>query len=488
MMDMMRPRGGPLPFGYGINSSPRQFAEEPQDPPVPVGAELLDNNDRKYLSNFFEGVSNGYETAGLGDGLGAVFTDNWRFPPELVAHNVSYGTAVDGLVQAAFPNLADMPAQADLVLPGMPPQDPQHFLGDLQPSADVLSAATALSRSSGAQFDMRIPTAIGRSAGPAQQQGFRGSGGGASRLPSNANNFNAFNHGMFGSVAAGESYTRRPHPPTEEVRFGTDPNFDRVNFVARSEKETTEAMMAYQLSTLNCLKRDDSAAPTRAPSPSLWAPLSPHETSESLLSPATLQTLTHLPLTPDELENGDSGRPRKRRKSGGENANEESERASSPSAPADQVNSHAHPNSETSREATTTLTRPASRRRKPPGPLTPEPEAAAAAAGGGKRRRSAGANGKAAGAKSATKPKAPRENLTEEQKRENHIKSEQKRRDIIKVGFDYLRAIVPSIRGGDHSRAAVLNMTADWLEELVAGNQKLREMLAAQDEPAAAAA
>lgn len=75
-------------------------------------------------------------------------------------------------------------------------------------------------------------------------------------------------------------------------------------------------------------------------------------------------------------------------------------------------------------------------------------------------------------------PKAPRENLTEEQKRENHIKSEQKRRNIIKNGFNDLTAVVPTLAGGGYSKAAMLNMTADWLTQIIEENEKLRRRMA----------
>lgn len=86
-----------------------------------------------------------------------------------------------------------------------------------------------------------------------------------------------------------------------------------------------------------------------------------------------------------------------------------------------------------------------------------------------KRRKSA-----AAGAAAA---KAARENLTEDQKRENHIKSEQKRRTLIREGFEDLGELVPGLRGGGFSKSAVLIMSADWLEDLIEGNQVLRERL-----------
>lgn len=73
--------------------------------------------------------------------------------------------------------------------------------------------------------------------------------------------------------------------------------------------------------------------------------------------------------------------------------------------------------------------------------------------------------------------KAPRENLTEEQKRTNHILSEQKRRNLIRQGFDDLCSLVPGLRGGGFSKSAMLTQAADWLEELLRGNEILQSQL-----------
>jgi len=81
------------------------------------------------------------------------------------------------------------------------------------------------------------------------------------------------------------------------------------------------------------------------------------------------------------------------------------------------------------------------------------------------------------GAASATTAKVTRENLTEEQKRENHIRSEQKRRTLIREGFEDLNQLVPGLRGGGFSKSAVLIMSAEWLENLLQGNEMLRQRL-----------
>lgn len=86
-----------------------------------------------------------------------------------------------------------------------------------------------------------------------------------------------------------------------------------------------------------------------------------------------------------------------------------------------------------------------------------------------RRRASSGANGKAAS--------LARKNLTEEQKRSNHIRSEQKRRNIIKQGYQDLNELVPNLKTGGFSKSAVLTETTRYLEEVQTGNIKVEELL-----------
>jgi hypothetical protein len=67
-----------------------------------------------------------------------------------------------------------------------------------------------------------------------------------------------------------------------------------------------------------------------------------------------------------------------------------------------------------------------------------------------------------------------RDNLTESQKRENHIHSEQKRRDLIRQGFEELCALVPELKAGGYSKSAVLVHAANYLDDLKKGNTRLR--------------
>ncbi|CZT17281.1 uncharacterized protein RCC_03115 [Ramularia collo-cygni] len=72
-----------------------------------------------------------------------------------------------------------------------------------------------------------------------------------------------------------------------------------------------------------------------------------------------------------------------------------------------------------------------------------------------------------------------RENLTEDQKRKNHIHSEKKRREIIQQGYADLNKLVPCLANGKSglSRSECLHEIGAYLESTRMGNAKLEEML-----------
>jgi hypothetical protein len=79
-----------------------------------------------------------------------------------------------------------------------------------------------------------------------------------------------------------------------------------------------------------------------------------------------------------------------------------------------------------------------------------------------------------------------REKLTGEQKRRNHIIHEQKRRAMIKEGFDDLLNLVPDVNNRGLSKSAILFKAAEWLSTLTYGNKALLaqvNMLEGNDTP-----
>ena len=75
-------------------------------------------------------------------------------------------------------------------------------------------------------------------------------------------------------------------------------------------------------------------------------------------------------------------------------------------------------------------------------------------------------------------PKSSRQNLTENEKKQNHIRSEQKRRNQIREGFADLTVMMPQASSANLSKCAILSHAVDWLSGLIEGNEKLRAQLA----------
>jgi len=306
--------------------------------------------------------------------------------------------------------------------------------GEQQPSADVLAAATVLqnaplprTHAGNPQEHMSahgMASALGPSVGSLRHQplsDFRRE----SRVHANGEHDNTFRDMMFGS--SGRHATPRGNNPAD-VQWGSDVNFNTPQYLPQSDRETTEALEKHQLSYMQCLEVNGGAAATSPTSPIIHGPASP-------VRPRARRSFSQAGGEDDA-----EAPPRKRRKS---KVNEEAE-AYEPGPPA-------------------TGARHRKRRSRVAAACGSPPIEAS-----GKRRRS-GANGAA---------KLPRENLTEEQKRENHIKSEQKRRNLIREGFDELCHIVPGLKGGGFSKSAVLSQVADFLDAMVHGNAQLERQLA----------
>lgn len=65
--------------------------------------------------------------------------------------------------------------------------------------------------------------------------------------------------------------------------------------------------------------------------------------------------------------------------------------------------------------------------------------------------------------------------LTADQKKQNHIESERKRREAIRSGFEKLSEKVPDSKGKASSEGVVLANTVKYIEDLQAKKEELRE-------------
>ncbi|PFH62821.1 hypothetical protein XA68_11833 [Ophiocordyceps unilateralis] len=66
--------------------------------------------------------------------------------------------------------------------------------------------------------------------------------------------------------------------------------------------------------------------------------------------------------------------------------------------------------------------------------------------------------------------------LTEEEKKQNHIASEQKRRQAIREGFDRLTELVPGLEGQARSEGLVLKRTVEFMRQQL---QERRSLISA---------
>ena len=199
--------------------------------------------------------------------------------------------------------------------------------------------------------------------------------------------------------------------------FGTDDSFSNPGGFNAPHNETEEQVTRR-------LMRDLRQSQTFIPDP---APLHQHESKP----PAPTSSVSAEDDDSDDSSSAsDSQPPRKRKKS-------------------IQV-----------KKETLRKTAPGTRVSKPKKP----PSSGADASADSKKKRAATA---------AAAQKLQRENLSEQQKRNNHILSEQKRRNLIKRGFDDLHDLVPEIRNGGLSKSSVLMEAANFLDRLVRENAEL---------------
>lgn len=452
----------------------------PGPPPEPApGNPILTTAETNGLASMLAAMtSNAYGEHNFGEG---VTGDDWMMPPSLMGTATSFGLQPhmpmpDGMFNNAFFQPAApqpfagatdsllVPAASAATTPdtytntghprsnaapitsmphtyatiGAPLASPvhQHPLDHQQPSADVLEAANSLmqggshSRSHSVQQEPAFSNApqkasvMGPPVGHLRHQQW-------SEFRQDERRMSQSNHAaeqeavlatwMYGSDARSNQRTNAPPAPID-LQYGTDQNFNNKNrpFVPHSEKDSTEALHQERLRYLNAMTLPNSADTTRPPSPVF--------NNDEL--PFNLKTRAPPPIKVEA--NGDGAK--KWRKSKRDEDDDDDD------------------------EPQSAVSKASVRKRKQKGEVANSPSAEGA--GSGKRRKSSAA--------------VKRENLTENQKRENHINSEKKRRKVIQVGFENLSHIVPAIKGGNPSKSAMLEATVAWLQDLLDGNEALK--------------
>ncbi|EGR52850.1 uncharacterized protein TRIREDRAFT_21255 [Trichoderma reesei QM6a] len=437
-----------MPFGYSVDGAQEPLFEPPEPAP---GAPLLSETDNKFLSDFFDDVAaNQYNMPSFGEGLN--FNAWFDLPPQFMGTATSYGS------QASTPAGPEshLPYSNDShnshaaipgshLMPPPPPPPPPHAQStpyQQHPSDDVLNAAATLMQNGpglrGAHKNLDLSTLrrpLGPPVGHLRHQPLEEFREESRKSMAHIEVDNTFAEWMWGSKGRQNS---TPRAIPVDYQWGSDSNFNlHQGYTPGANKETVELQQQEQLKCLECLEPNKSAATTRPSSPT---------NSQSTFSLGLQRDVSEAAERP--ADHDDDAPPRKRRKSkivkkdSTEEGDDEGVNAIKPAA---------------------------GKRRKAKGERTGSVSSPPTEAGTTHKRR-----------KSAlSAAKTPRENLSEEQKRENHIRSEQKRRTLIKEGFDDLCEIVPGLRGGGFSKSTMLTMTAEWLEELLLGNRELTAQLAA---------
>ncbi|ROT43383.1 hypothetical protein SODALDRAFT_327581 [Sodiomyces alkalinus F11] len=403
------------------------------------------------ISSFFDDLTSGhYNLPSFGEGLN--HSDAWlQLPPQFMGTSTSLGQTSSFPFPSADLHHHDfldmMSVGSGLMAPPPPPHAsanaPPRSSTEPHPSAEVLAAASVLQNGASPRTPATpllpsrdIPMGHSRQHQPMD----------SFRRPDHSNTYtsnsgfaqaqyvNAFPDLLYASAPV-ERQTTASSPqqsrPQVEIQWGSDLRFGSQSFMPESSRETLDAISKDQLRYIECLEPSQSATTTRLPTPN--DEVSSHRAPQDRQAPEATRT--------EEVQEGP---PRKRRKSRNTNDDADDEE------------------DDEDEDMAGTMSK-GSRKRKSKNEV-----ATASESGAPSRRRKPGA---------AAKP--PRENLTEAQKRENHIRSEQKRRTIIKEGFDDLCELVPGLKGGGFSKSTILTMAAEWLEDMLQGNEQLAAQLSA---------
>ncbi|KAG9232279.1 hypothetical protein BJ875DRAFT_89194 [Amylocarpus encephaloides] len=423
-MGSSKPPDLEMPFGYSFDPSTSNFPLPSPTAPAP-GPSLLDDNESRFLDSFFDGVSSDQFDYNLfqntQDETEAGFGWN-ELPPTFMGTTTSFGQQPQ--MGAQEPPSMDFHAAPPKV------QTPISIPPTTAP--DVLAAATLLQNGSSYHpQDIYTQPSNGhvRPQSISQFPHTRPYSGNHERTGSNDYMRDSFYPNMgFGNSVESNSMQRNANNKLD-IRWGSDASFSpSQGFMAPHPREKVAEVERAQMQSLDHALTLDQGDQTSAEASHTASPIS------AFSLPRKPDSNSHVD---DEAEDS---RPLKRMKTKcHEEASEEDENLAS------QL--------------------PGIKKRRA---IKKEKDPPADSESGHKQ-------GKSVAASAARK--AARENLTELQKRENHIRSEQKRRTLIREGFEDLGELVPGLRGGGFSKSAVLIMTADWLEDLQRGNETLRAQL-----------
>ncbi|KAI5918763.1 hypothetical protein F4810DRAFT_554792 [Camillea tinctor] len=469
-MGSSQPPDGNAPFGYNFPDQDFLFLRAPTPPP---GDPLLTNDDSRLLNTFFEDMTSNQYQFSYGEGLN--FSEQWisQLPPSFLGHTTSFGpqppqnlaTSTNGLLPSApFPTMYNfgqtiVPPPPQPTIPHMqhhhphhhqphqPQHQPQHqhqhqqqqhtspniSIDNSTVHADVAAVLTTLQNGHPSRTNSLNHGSMLTSQSINTPIDHTGSTHRANISPERNDHMrhaqsnepdHLFTDMVFGAPRLGS----QRHVEAPDLQWGSDATFAGAGGFVPPEHESTENLVRRRMSVMKAIGINRSATTTRAPTPS---------GNEEDFSNRRDSNVNGYIKEEVDLE----APAKKRRKS---KAKEEVEIGGG--------------------DLPTIQPKAAARKRKSKPDLNGAPEASSSVQETPGKRRKSGLN---AG------PKLPRENLTDAQKRENHIKSEQKRRGAIKEGFEGLCEIVPNLKGGGYSKSTMLVIAGEWLEALIKGNEEI---------------
>ena len=240
----------------------------------------------------------------------------------------------------------------------------------------------------------------------------------------------------------GPLQTSRAVQTPQRLQFGSDARFEGPGFMAPPEQETEEALVRRRIDHLECLKPVPSPASTHPPSP-----MTQKRKHSQIHYPdkqaSTFHQFSNQNLGPSQaFEDFDDPdpTPKKKRKA----VVDDDLDYDGSSAPA----------------------RTQSKRTKiSAGKIsTPSRQTASSSRTDSSKQRQASI-------------KNNRQVLSEEQKKTNHIISEQKRRDLIRRGYEGIQVLVPALKNTKTSKGGMLESAANWLDDVLRSNDMLRQQL-----------
>lgn len=263
----------------------------------------------------------------------------------------------------------------------------------------------------------------------------------------------------------GPFQTSRTVQTPQRLQFGSDARFEGPGFMAPPEQETEEALVRRRIDHLECLKPVPSPASTHPPSPmtqkrkhsQIQYPdkqassyhgfsiqnLGPPQAFDDFEDPGPRPKRKRKVEIEDYLDDDDEDpgpTPKRKRKEGIEDYLDDG----GSSAPA-------RPQSKRTKTSASKIS-------------TPIRQGASTSRADSSKQRQASI-------------KNNRQVLSEEQKKTNHILSEQKRRDLIRRGYEGIQVLVPALKNTKTSKGGMLESAANWLDDILKSNDVLRQQL-----------